>query len=274
MKNNFKLSIAFVLTFVCGFAQTEIELNMSYAPETEYRMTTQQEMETKATYIAPKEFLDQLKQSGVENPTFTESQSTSKSICVTGKMAGKSMPISIEYLDVAGEKSAVPSGTVVYGTVKIGEMPEFDSIYSTGMDEQMKELVLKSATSAMSQLEVPHKKLKIGESFKHSSPISIPLGNSRMDLEIVTTYKLISIDNGIAKLDITQVYEMKTKIEDMGMKATGTGTGHMTYDLAKNFFISSVLNNEMTMKMKIDKDISVDISILQKTVQKTEVLKK
>lgn len=232
-----------------------LTFKVQYKPETKYSQTIEQTSHTDMKYSGSEEFLQKLKDKGVQNPTITDNVSKIESVFKTGKLTdGTNFPLTLEFVKTTSSdgKKEIPDGTLIYGHGSIGNMPTLDSIVSSGLDEEFKKTLLQAMQSTFSQLSFPEKKVKVGESFSRESPLSIPIAGVTIEMAITTNYKLLSIANGIADFDVSQVYTMKSNITKYTIKATGSGNGKLLYDVSNDYYLKYQIDTEMVMNMKLD----------------------
>lgn len=262
------------LTQISCNSQTKDELTfkVQYKPETKYSQTIEQTSHSDMKYSGSEEFLQKLKDKGVQNPTITDKTSKIESVFKTGKLSdGTNFPLAMEFVKTTSSdgKKDIPDGTLIYGHGSIGNMPTLDSIVSNGLDEEFKKTLLQAMQSTFSQLSFPEKRVKVGESFSRESPLSIPIAGVTIEMTITTNYKLLNITNGIADFDVSQVYTMKSTITKYTIKATGSGKGKLLYDVSNNYYLKYQIDTEMGMNMKLDNfdlDLNSKSGFIQTTV--------
>lgn len=242
----------FILFPVFFFGQS-IDFKIQYKPDTKYLQTLQQSIENELHYDASDEILKKLEENGVQNPTITKTVSNLESVFKAGKLKSDgTFPITIEFLKSVNAENQIliPNGTLIYGKGTVSKMPQLDSIVSKDMEETFKANILQTVQSTFSQLDLPEKKLKIGESFSQETPFTIPIATASMEMILTTTYKLVSVVNKTANFDISVVYTMKVSVEKYNMQGSGTGQGKMDYDITNNFPTKYDLDTEMEFQMK------------------------
>lgn len=269
MKKSFL--IAFLLLQVWAFGQTknEVLFKIQYKPQATYSNTIQLTSQNIFTYGGSEEILADLKESGMENPMTLDQNSTIKTVFRTGKIkGGKEFPIQIEVTDVSesdGGKSVLPKGLVFYGNCAESGLPKLDSLSGISYDESTKKALLDVTRDLFLQIDIPEKRIKVGDTFSQSMPISIPGGPAEAIMDVVADYKLISITNNFANFDIQITYKINSGAID-SIQAIGKGTGKMTYD-TKNFYITKhESNTEISLDIK-DKEIDFSIKSKQSMVQ-------
>ena len=265
MKKSFLLLL--VISIQLSLAQTKNELvfKIQYNPETKYDQTLDQTSHLEMKYGGDPEFIQSLKDKGVQNPTVVDNHSVIELVMKTGKMTNKTyFPLTIEFLKTTNSdnKTQIPDGTIIYGKGTLDNLPTLDSIASNGLSEEFKKGILQTMQSFFTQLNIPERKVKVGDVFDLDTPLSIPLANIQMDMTITTTYKLLSIKNNVADFDVSQVYTMKTSTTKFPMNATGTGKGKLLYDVVNNFNLNYQIDMEMSANVKIEK---IEFDIKSKT---------
>jgi hypothetical protein len=249
-------ALILTLTYLTCHAQNEVNFNVHLKPEMKYEMHTDESSQTELKYGGPSDMLKKLKEKGISNPTKSTKVTVMETVEKTGKRsAGESFPLTLEFVKMTNNdsKSVIKQGTILYGHSDGSAKQSFDSITAEGMSESDKVVFMQMMESVMEQLKFPAKTLKIGEKFDREQPITMPIAGNTMKMNITSYYKLISIKNGIAHFNITQVYTMSTMIENHNMNATGKGKGYLDYDMANNFYSTFVVDNEMKLGMKLEK---------------------
>jgi hypothetical protein len=233
-----------------------LDFKIGYAPKMAYQQIVEQSSETELHYMASPEILEKLKNNGVENPTLAKTVTIMESVFKTGNAAKDGFfPVTIEFLKSTNSenKTIIPDGTFIYGKASASTMPQLDSIVSKDMDAAFKSTLLQTMQSMFSQIALPAKKLKIGESFVQESPLSIPVAGVSFDMKISTTYKLISMTNQTANFDIIQKYTMNVIIKEgqqYNITAEGGGTGKLVYDIPNHFSTSFKLDIGLNFDLK------------------------
>lgn len=261
------------LTHFFCYSQKNNELifKVQYKPETKYSQTIEQTSHSEMKYSGSEEFLQKLKDNGVQNPTITDKTSKIESIFKTEKLTpSKTFPLTMEFVKTTSSdgKKEIPDGTLIYGHGSIGNMPTLDSIVSSELDDEFKKTLLQAMQSTFSQLSFPEKKVKIGESFSRESPLSIPIAGVTIEMAITTTYKLLSITNGIADFDVSQIYTMKSTITKYTIKATGNGNGKLLYDVSNKYYLKYQINTVMGMNIELD-NFAIDLNSKSGFIQTT-----
>lgn len=269
--------LLFVISIQLSVAQTknELQFKIQYNPGTKYEQTLEQTSHLEMKYAGEADFIQTLKEKGVQNPTIIDNHSIIESVMKTGKMTNKTyFPLTIEFLKTTNSdnKTQIPDGTIIYGKGTLGNMPTLDSIVSNGLSEEFKKGILQTMQATFSQLNIPERKVKVGDVFDVDTPLSIPIAGMQMDMTIITTYKLLSLINNVANFDISQVITMKTNTTKFPINATGTGKGKLLYDVITNFNLNYQIDMEMSANVKIEK-IELDIKSKTGMIQSAKISK-
>ncbi|NAY93430.1 hypothetical protein GTQ34_16080 [Muricauda sp. JGD-17] len=246
-----KTTLLILLTFfyVKVMCQEEINFKVGYLPNFNYILKQKQILENNVKYIASDEILQRLENNGIENPTKSKDTSLLKSISKTGKQIGNEFPVEIELLE--SNNPTLVSGTKFYGKTIDGEI-EIDSIYSSVMAVDEKEVLIQAMESMLNQIKYPNRKIKVGETFEQKNPISMPIADVTIEMEINSKYTLRKIDKGVGYFDLNQDYIIKSATKDYEMVLDGTGDGQIYYDIEKQFFTKFYLEMEMNLKTELD----------------------
>ena len=243
------LLIFLTLVYAKVICQEEIDFKVGYLPNFNYTLKQKQISENNVKYIASEEILQKLENNGIENPTISKDTSLLKSISKTGKLNGNLFPVVIELLESNNPK--LVSGTKFYGKTINGEI-KIDSIYSSVMAVDEKEVLILAMESMMNQIKYPNRKIKVGESFEQKNPISMPIADVTIEMEINSKYTLKKVEKGVGYFDLNQDYIIKSATKDYEMELDGTGEGQIEYDIEKQFFTKFYLEMEMNLKTELE----------------------
>ncbi|MFT3701722.1 MAG: hypothetical protein QM802_05105 [Agriterribacter sp.] len=273
MTKTLGFTILFIFFTYFSYSQDELIFKVTYKPSTKYSQTIKQTSSTEVTYSGSEEFLNKLKEKGVQNPTLTKTASTTESEFNTGSLTdGIHFPVTMKFIKTTSSdgNTPIPDGTVMYGQGAVGSMPILDSIASTSLNEEYKKTLLQTINNMFSQISLPEKKLKTGEEFTKETPLSIPIAGMNIEMSISTTYKLLNIINGVGNFSITQAYTMTTTITKYPIKATGNGNGSLQYDIVNNNYIQYQIDTEMGIAVKLE-NFNLDLKSKSGFLQTTSV---
>ena len=269
MKNNFLMTLSLFFCYF-SYSQQEIVFKVQYQPEMVYTQTMISTSKSEITYLGPDSILKKIKENNIENPTSTFNKTYLKSKNKTGKLVNNTIPICIEF--IGGDNGIIPDSTMVYGNIINGGMPTLDSIVAPKMDEDFKESFFSSMKSTISQIIMPERRMKIGESFSREMPLKIPIGNNFMYLKNTINYTLIKIENNKAYFDIKQNYAINSNSSGVEMNAEGSGNGQIIYDIENTFYLSYELKSTINMEVN-DKEMQFK-GTTQNTVSQTNSISK
>jgi hypothetical protein len=119
------------------------------------------------------------------------------------------------------------------------------------------------ATSAMSMSVFPKEQIKVGDSW------TATVDNENTYMGITTTYTLVSVENGVAKIKADGKYFLNSKFtgEASVSGLTGSQTGYSYYRLSDMWLIKSNLVQDDTMTMN-----SAGMETKTKTVSKIDIV--
>lgn len=255
--------------------QDSLTLQIKYLPETVYKYSSEQTLETVITYSGKQKTLQELKRRGHKNPTILNKQSTTAAVVKTGKPEEENtrFPVKVDYtslITVNGKKEA-PVNAIFHGKCLMDSIPVFDVAVANDLDRQSKMYLLELWQKSFSQLTFSGQKLKIGETFTTQNPVSIPMEGSEIDMIVKTNYKLISIKDNIATLDLLQEYTLNPKLMDNSFQGAVKGQGHLVYDMEHSMVMNYSLNTDMELTKKLD-SFEFHLKTKSQVVQKTSIV--
>lgn len=248
--------IFFILQLSCAKPpQDSVTLEIQYKPETKYSYTSEQTLQSVINYTGKQKALQELKKRGIQNPGITNKIIKVQANLIAGKFDDESFfPVKVEYKrtlkDDRGEELSI--NATIHGKCLKDQQPVFDIVIAEGLDKKYKLTLLETWKNTFSQLSFSGNKIKIGEQISTESPYSIPMEGSEIEMTVQTTYKLISIKDGIADFDISQKYTMIPKLLDNSFKGTVKGEGHMIYDISNRIALNYTLKTEMELHKNLD----------------------
>lgn len=241
-------TLVVALLFAMGTQAQEVNFKVGYKPNTSYTQTTTQKTEVGVLY------------EGAEEPMAQESGSTIVMKTIVGKLENNEMPVVMEIAMEAGEQGADQmNGAKIYGKAKPGSMPVFDRIDAPGMQDDVKTMLMQMMEKGLSQVFMPERKVKVGQSFVQETPMDIPLGPVVMKMKDVATFKLTKVVGRKAYFDVAHVMTLEASIEGQDMKGSGKGTGQMVYDMDQNY--------PVTNDAVVDMDMAFEAQGMQMTIK-------
>lgn len=272
MNKIFSLILLFTNLAYLSFSQDSLVFRVLNKPSTKYSQKMQQTSINEVTYTGAEEFLKSLQAKGFTNPTVTKTESVVESEFTTGKLTDAAhFPVTMKFIKSINSsgKVGIPDGTVIFGKGSVTGMPTLDSIASNELSEEYKTNLLHLLRTTFSQILLPEKQIKVGEEFIQQTPLVIPIGGVNIEMNITTTYKLMSITNRIGNFDIVQSYTLKSNITKYTTKATGFGKGNLQYDIANSSYISYSMYTDFSIDLEHEKfnlNVKSKSEILQTTL--------
>jgi hypothetical protein len=212
-----------------------------------------------------KEDSDKLIKKGITMPMIATTSTLSDLSIITGKVNDNNLfPIIFKYNNVTNkvtlsgkEVPTEPSpliGHAMYGKItQTGDM-HLDSISGVLRDTSLRAELVNVFNNLTSELKLPEKKVKVGDTLFLEIPYSMPIGGVNTKFIIKAIYGLVSIKKGLANFDIDQSMQFNMNKADTTASyiGNGRGSGKMVYSIKEGFFKS------------IDRDILIDYQIKYK----------
>jgi hypothetical protein len=149
-------------------------------------------------------------------------------------------------------KNEIPEGSVVEGEITGDQLPTFSKVSSATLDIDQKNQLLKTVQNTFEQFKFPEQQLKIGDQFSTNRPMEMAMEGSTIDIVVTTTYKLLSIKNGLAQFDLSQSYQMTPKTMDNSFTGSGSGKGQLNYKIENSLITDYSIKTELEMNKKLD----------------------
>lgn len=232
---------AFALLAACTTPQKKKDLDFQvyFKPHMLYKQTVNNQMHLVMTYSGSDKILQVLKVKGLSNPMIKDTVENRSSITRTGKMDDdKKFPLVMEV-----DNSVIPSRyrtsqgqLYVYGSCEEGKSPSIDSVASSDIPKDLKDLICHSIQSTFAQIILPKQSLNVGDTFSIYQPLSMPVGSSKIDIKMKITYTLTRLSQDSAWFNTKEQYVFNMNVADVPIKASGGGKGTYTYDVANNFY--------------------------------------
>ena len=259
---------------VHSYAQRKMHLHISFKPNYKYTETNDQITNMDMEFSGDKESLKSLPDGGkpIKKTIImhVEKETTTGKYYNDSLFAIKTVLTDVETMDGA---KPIPPGSTIYSTRSKTGRTVFDSLSAEGMDSEVKEKLLPMFKALIVQIVIPERDLKIGESFVDITPLRIPISGMTLDLLLNTTYKLKSISGNLAYLDVEQTYTMSSESVSLPVKASGTGTGTLIYDINAGYFTKYNLEGIVSMNLEIEgKTMKMKIETTSKQSAKPEAL--
>jgi|GEM_PF-6368375 hypothetical protein len=241
--------------FSAAYCQDAIHFTVGLLPNINYDNTVVQSIKIELNLDSSSaEIISKMEANGMKNPTVQEQETRLEALTKSGPLdiqSGK-MPVTTSILtsDEKISKLLTPE-TRFIGTAKLNELPVYDSITGINLDVNQKVEMLK-LISSMSQINLPNKFLKPGESDTLHTPIVIPVAGVNMKMDYVTIFFLKSVKGKVALFDVRVNFNLNMEVKDLPIEGFGSGDGIMEYDLKNQYPTNYKLS--YLIKMRIAKE--------------------
>lgn len=251
-----------LLTFNCVKAQKEVLFKIKYLPSHTYQFDGGGTFVVKTDLSSNKDIASKLAAQGITQPInaiiqFDIKGTTTTSAINVDKVTPLIMNFSTPTISgtVNGKPIPMPSkssNTRIYGHIDANGNLNVDSLNGKKLNDSASNAAKSMMNKMMGLVNFPEQPLKIGESFTRDVPFNFPMAKG-MAMNVKITYKLISISNGKAYLDLVQDLDMKMQMKQMGVSVTGNGSGKMIYDIKNSFPVSQTSDILMTINVQSEK---------------------
>lgn len=240
--------------FTTAYCQKAVHFTMGILPNINYDNTIIQKIKIELNLDSSNaEMISKMEANGMKNPTIQEQETRMESLIKSGSLNSQTgkMPVVTSIL-VSDEKISklLTPDTKFIGTARLNELPVYDSITGINLDASQKVQMLK-LISSMSQINLPDKSLKPGESDTLHTPMSIPIAGVDMKMDYVTIYHLKSVRGNMALFDVTVKFNLNMELKDLPVDGFGSGDGLMEYDLKNQY--PTLYKLSYLIKMRIAK---------------------
>lgn len=258
-----------LLVFMCLgvtqiWAQKAVLFKIKYLPNRNYQSNISVDMKINATVTGDQQFLDKLKEQGINQPVDANLSMALGGIMKTGSLASdKSIPVNMDYkinnisVIANGKQMPVPPKATEKDIKLVGHISQdwrikLDSADGKAIADSAQQNMQQSIDIVQRQIKFPDKPLKPGDSFTQGAPMNIPIkkdGSSIAKIDAGITYKLIKIADGKAYFDLIPNFHLNIEVGKVSVDMNGTGTGSMIYSIKDNFPLSKESN--ITMRVKV-----------------------
>jgi hypothetical protein len=255
IKNLFLVII--ILTSLNSCGQQKFEFESKINPEKTYSLSMHMSSTNKVKYLTDKPELKD-KSSESNNSTKMTRITTTKGITDNGNF-----PATLEYgkiiTAVNGNETTNPiSGTIVKGSYSDNKL-KVEEVISADLDKKTKDGIKNALENVKPDIDFPKEPLKIGDSFEHKMPMTIPIeGANPVKVDIIKIFTLKSVKENIATFDLKEKIQLSTQIEQTNVVAKGDGNGIVEFDINENQIIKNSASFTIELNVKINEDITVN----------------
>jgi len=260
-----QLAFSLLLFLALGFVDdsSTLEFKVYVKPNLTYTQVSKNTSHSVTTYVCTQECLNELEAKGIVNPTIKDNMDEHITTMKSGRVNELGIfPVIINTDNYFFKKSKnkATDKVMVYAHCGHESFPAIDSITAAAKLSLETEAMLKQTLEdSFTQLELPEKRLKVGDTFSRTNQIKIPLGSGNMDVGLVTTYKLMAISNGIAYFTIAEAYNSKMDMSNAASSFSGKGGGRFSYNIANNYYATYQTNDTLNMHVKFDAALTANI---------------
>jgi len=255
-KNKSLFFSSLLLLVISASAQEQIHFKIGYQPGKRYHQLCDGDQLVTLLFLGPPDLLKEMKYNGdsiskkvVQKMHFDADMETSKTVNDKGEF---NFELIFNQLKIGSDSVSIPPRTKFIGVANGNDMPRFDSVISNEIGDEVKKQIIPLIQKMYSQITFPEKDLKKGESFTHEIPMQMPVGAAVIAVKILTRYTLMSVNNGMATLAISQTYTFDSG-ESKSITGSGDGNGELLYDIQNNFYRKFQINSALKLHLKTDR---------------------
>lgn len=252
-----KKIILFVLTctiFQFSFAQEKLDFEIKTLPNHSYKNVQKVGMEISIKLGGSQEMIEELIKEGIDTNTVHKEEQTTITLMET--FAEENGYINFRMIVESSTDENLQVGTLIYGKYE-GTKMKIDSVPNLKVGD-LNDQVFALVEQMMNYVKFTKKLLSIGDTMIQRFLVPLPIPELEEKMEILMTYKLNKIENGVGYFD--QIIEINAKAEnsDIPLEIKGNGAGLAIYDpkvstfTVNNSVIDYIMNlNHQGMEMKM-----------------------
>ncbi len=261
MKKALFFGIAFLATQAL-FAQQSLKLAVKYLPMQNYATLYKMDMDMNMN-IGDETVAQALKAAGQPSSMLMKmNMAMAVDLSTQAANAKKEVPFTATYTDFAmngsmnGQALPLPE-TSIKGFGFLGRYSNetkkmvVDGVKGDTTDAVAKASAKEQLSQIFNQFNFPDATLKIGDTFEHSVPMSLPVGAGSTEVMTKMKYTLKEIKATEAVFDLDQVLDMTMDLPQGAGKMTmnGSGKGSMVYGIAAMFPVRFTIDMNFAFKM-------------------------
>jgi len=266
---NYLFSIV-ILTSFCCCGQEKFEFESKINPQKTYSLTMNMSSTNKVKYLTDNQEL-KVKTTESNNSTKMTRITTTRGIIDNGNF-----PATIEYgkiiTTINGNESTNPiSGTIVNGTYSDNKF-KVEEVISDDSNSKTKDGIRYALENVKPDIDFPKKPLKIGDSFEHKMPMTIPVeGANPVKLDIIKIFTLKSVEGNIAIFDLKENIKLDLNIEQKNAIVKGQGNGVVEFDISENQIVKNNASFKIELDVKVNNDLTINSIVEMNSEIKTEI---
>jgi hypothetical protein len=254
-----------------------LDFNVYIKPNLIYTQVSGSNSRTIIAYACTPKYLNELKDKGIANPTLKDTTNEHTTVMKTGSISEfGSFPVIIntDNYFIKRSKNQVTDKILAYAHCRKQSFPTVDSLsLAASLSIETKNAIKQTLESSFSQLNLPEKVMNVGDSFTRKDPFNVALGGGDMKVELLTTYKLASNEDGTAYFTTAEVYTAKMDMADTRNSFSGKGRGRFSYDIKNNYYVAYQTSDTLLMQVKYDANITANIIAINKNYVRTTITK-
>lgn len=277
-------TLLFLLFSVTCVAQETITLKTVWKPKSEYITKSTVTHSSEMTFSGDSAVTAQIKNSGVVFPIVVKGSNEMQATTTTGKRnRDKTVPGRIVYdrmtntMDMNGkvhtQENTEIVGSALEGYFDTNGLFNVDTVISTTMNDQTREVLLAMLKNLQAQVKFPDYPLAVGDSFHQEVPLQIPItGMAPMQMVVRSDYTLTELTSATALFDVVQTVELAMELDEnsSGSTAHGSGKGVVSFDRKMGMLNRYETDMIMSMVMRIH-GIQVNADMQSTVVQTVEL---
>jgi hypothetical protein len=249
-----------------GFVKNDnatLEFKVYIKPNLTYTQVSKNTSHSVTTYLCSQNCLNELENKGIVNPTIKDNIDEHTTIMKSGSVNGSgAFPVIINTDNAffKRSKNKITDKILVYAHCVPESFPAIDSISAAAkLSLETKAMLRETLEGSFSQLNLPEKRLEIQDTFTRKNLIKIALGSGNMQVELITTYKLVAIISGIAYFTTTEAYSCKMDMSNAKSSFSGNGGGKFSFNIGSNYYVSYQTSDTLYMHVKYDDTLSTNV---------------
>lgn len=280
------LASAIALALSSGvFAQQSV-FKFKYLPEQHYATQTKTSVNMSLNVNGDIVEQEKLQAAGLRMPIVLKSEDNVIAEVNTGHAMGdqSTFPVVIRYSKMMSnqtlnDKVLPPGKNQLYSRYIFGKSDadgnlNVDSVAGMEINNDIKAAAIHMLNKLQERISFPDKPMNVGDTFSQEVPVNVPIPGVDAQFKVNVTYKLISIDNGVAQFAIDQSGKINfhSKQKDMYLTGIGDGKGDgsFKYDISKNYITD--LQSELSFKYMMNiRNITMTGTATTSTSQQTTV---
>lgn len=164
------------------------------------------------------------------------------------------------------------SGTLVKGFYENNTKFKVHQVVSDQLNEKTKESIKYALENVKPDIDFPKKPLKIGDSFEHSMPMTIPInGANPVKIDLIKIFTLKSVKDNIAVFDLKEKIQLNTEIEQTNVEGKGDGSGIVEFDIKENQIIKDTAKFTYELNVKVNDSLTLNTIMSSSTEKIMEI---